>query len=147
MTIQMDTAMNQVQQLNGDLHTGHMPSSCMTLSQVIRTFTSTTLDRIETEPWATCHCVCLIKTRRMICNMTYLGHLLGQVILPDLRSNFHINLSWSKFTCFDASWKRNTMVFRVFLYLSYFRRYSPKTWSSQKSNIFCLICPGNVIVT
>ena len=29
MTIKKDTAINKVQPLNGDLHTGHMTSSCM----------------------------------------------------------------------------------------------------------------------
>ena len=35
MTIQMHTTLNQVQPLNGDLHTGHVTSSCMTSSDVI----------------------------------------------------------------------------------------------------------------
>ena len=103
MTIQMDTSMIQAQPLNGDLHTGHMTSSCMTSLQVTKTFTSITLHRMEIEPLARCHCVCLFKTHRMICNMTYLGTVPGQVIWPDLRSNFLIDLSGSKFTCFDAS--------------------------------------------
>ena len=96
MTIQMHTPMNQVQPLNGDLHTGHMTSSCMTWSQVTKTFTSVTLHRIVIEPWARCHWICLVKTHPIICNTTYLGHLSGQVIWPDLRSNFQINLSGSR---------------------------------------------------
>ena len=80
MTIQMYTAMNHEQPLNGDLHAGHMTSSYMMSSQVMKTFMSITLYRIEIEPWARCHYVCLFKTHRMICNMTYLVHLAGQVI-------------------------------------------------------------------
>ena len=98
MTIQMDTAMNQVHPLNGDLHTGHMTPSCMTSLQVKTTFTSIHLHRVKIEPWARCHCVCLVNMHRLICNMTCLGHFSGQVIWPDLMSNFQIDLLGSGFT-------------------------------------------------
>ena len=39
----------------------------------------------------------------VICNMHYLGHSSGQVIWPDLRSNFKIDLSGSKCMWFNAS--------------------------------------------
>ena len=82
---------------------GHMTLSCMTSSQVTKTFRSVTPHRIEVEPRARCLCVCLVETHRLICNMTYLGHLSGQVIWPGVRSIFEIDLSRSKCTCYDAS--------------------------------------------
>ena len=51
MTIQMDTAMNKVQLMSGDIHTGHMTSSCMTSAQVTKIFTSINIHKIEIEPW------------------------------------------------------------------------------------------------
>ena len=144
MTIQMHTAMNQVQPLNGDLHTGHMTSSCMTSSQVTKTFTWITFHRIEIEPWARCHCVCLVKTHRMICNMTYLGHLSGQVIWPDLRSNFQIDLSGSKCTCFDASWREEYDGVSRFSLSFLVQKLFAKNLIFPKSNFFCLTCPGKV---
>ena len=144
MTIQMHTAMNQVQPLNGDLHTGHMTSSCMTSSQVTKTFTSITLHRIEIEPWARCHCVCLVKTHRMICNMIYLGHLSGQVIWPDPRSIFQIDLSWSKCTYFDASWQEEYDGVLRFSLSYLVQKLFPWSLVFQESNIFSLTCHGKV---
>ena len=88
--------MNQVQPPNGDLHTSRMTSSCIASSQATKTFTSITLHRNEIGQWVRCHCACLVNPHRMICNITYLGQLSGHIIWPDLRSNFHMNLSGSK---------------------------------------------------
>ena len=95
-----NSEINQVQLLAGHPITGHMTSS-----QVTKIFTSITPHRIGLQPWEMCHCVCLVKTHRMMCNMIYLGHSSGQVIWPDLRSNFQIDLSGSRCICFDASWR------------------------------------------
>ena len=65
---------------------------------------SITPRRVEIEPWAGCHCVCLVKTHRMIWNIIYLERLSGQVIWPGIRSDFQIDLSRSKCIYFDASW-------------------------------------------
>ena len=48
--------------------------------------------RIALESWARCHCVCLIITHQLICNMTCLGPSSDQVIWPDLRSGFQIGV-------------------------------------------------------
>ena len=84
----IDTTMHQVQLLSSDPRTGHMTSACMTSSQATKTWTSITPHRIEVEPWKRCHCVCLIKTHRLISNMTYVGHLSGQVIWLEIKSKF-----------------------------------------------------------
>ena len=65
--------MNQLQLLTSDPSTGHMTSP-----QVTKTFIPTTSHRIDVEPWARCHCVCLVKTYRLICNIYDLpGSLIG----------------------------------------------------------------------
>ena len=64
------------------------------------TFLPITFDRKEIEEWERCRSVHLIKTDQLICNMTYLGHLLT-LTLGDLRSNLQIDLLRSKSTSFD----------------------------------------------
>ena len=88
-------AMNQAQLLAGDPRRGHM-TSCMASSHVMKTIPSITLHRIELETWARCHRVCPVMTHWLICNMIHLVHLSGQIIWPDLGSNFHIDLFWVK---------------------------------------------------
>ena len=46
-------------------------------------------DPKEIETWDLCQCVCLVKTHRLIYNMTYLGHHLTMTYL-ELRSNFDL---------------------------------------------------------
>ena len=55
------------------------------------TFLPITFDRKEIETWGRCQSVRLTKTDHLICNMTYLGHLLT-LTLGDLRSNLQIDL-------------------------------------------------------
>ena len=61
-----------------------------------------TFDWIEIETWDRCQSVCLGETHRLICNMTYLGHLRSLCDL-DLRLNFEVDLSRSTYRCFDSS--------------------------------------------
>ena len=81
-----NSPMSQAQLLAGDPRTGHMTSSYMMSSHVTKTSTSITPHRIEVEPLVRSHCVCLVKTHKLICNMTYLGH-------PDLGWG---RLTWPK---------------------------------------------------
>ena len=63
-------------------------------------------------------CVCHVKTHQLICNMTYLGQSSSEVIWPDLKSSFQINLLGSKYICFDATrLEEYDGVSRFFLYL------------------------------
>ena len=144
MTIQMHTAMNQVQLLNGDSRAGHMTLSCMTSSQVTKTFSSITPHRIEVETWARCHCVCLVKTHRSICNMTYLGHLSGQVISPDQGHIFKLTFRGQDAYVSMRLDERNTMVFRVFSIFLSLKVIRKKLYLPKKATLFCLICPGKV---
>ena len=143
MAIQMHTAMNQVQLLNGYPRTGHMTPSCMTLSQVTKTFSSITPHGLEVEPWASCHCICLVKTHRSICHMTYLGHLSGQV------------MPWPKVKISDWPFGVRMHMFRCVLmreirwYFAFFlsflvQKLFAKKLIFQKCIIFCLACPGKV---
>ena len=92
--------------------------------------------RIEVEPWARCHCVCLVMINRLLCNMTYLVHSSGQVIWPDRRSHFQIDLSgniWNAYVSMRLV-ARNTMVmYRV--------HYQPGLYRSSKclAKVFAII--------
>ena len=79
-----NSALNPAQIPAVDPRIGHMTSSYMASSQFTETFTITSITphRIEIEPWARCHCVCLDMKHRLIWNMSYLGHSSGQVIWP-----------------------------------------------------------------
>ena len=59
------------------------------------TFLPITFDRKEIETRERCQSVRLTKTDQLICNMTYLDHLLT-LTLGDLRSNLQIYLLRSK---------------------------------------------------
>ena len=122
----------------------YMTSSCMTSSQVTQTFTSITRHRIEIKHWAGCHCVFLVKTHRMIYNMTYLGHLSGQVIWPDLRLKFQIDLSRSRFTCFDVSWREEYDGVSRFSLSFLVQKLFAKSLIFPKKQLFSLTCPGKV---
>ena len=63
----------------------------MTSSSAVR-FLPITFDRDELETWGWCHSVRLVKSHRLTCNMTYLGHTVT-LTWRDLRSNFKIDLS------------------------------------------------------
>ena len=150
MTIQRHMAMNQVQLLASDpVQVIWRHDVTTTSSQVNKTFTSITPHRISVEPWSRCHCVCLVKTHRLICNMTYLGRLSGQVIWPYLRLNFQIDLPGSKCICFDASWREEydgvSRFFSIFLSSKFIRKkYLPKsniflfdlTWKGQNVTLW-----------
>ena len=56
-------------------------------------------DIIEIGQWGWSQCVSLSETRRLTCNMTYLGHLRDL----DLSSNFDIKIFTSTRIYFDAS--------------------------------------------
>jgi len=74
--------MTQVHLLSNDPPQGHLRSHGVTDG-----FLPITFDRMEIKKWKWHKCVCLIKTHRYICNMTYLGHI-GSPRDLDLRSNF-----------------------------------------------------------
>ena len=59
------------------------------------TFLPITFDRKEIEAWERYQSVRLIKTHQLICNMTYLGHVVT-LTLSDPRSNLSIDLLRSK---------------------------------------------------
>ena len=66
------------------------------------TFLLITFDWIELETWDKRQSVPLTYAQQMICDMTYLGHL---VTFRDLglRSSFEVDLLRSKYTWFDSS--------------------------------------------
>ena len=76
-------------------------------------FLSVTLDCKEIEHWGWLHCVCLIKTHQLICNMTYFGYYVtltwGQILTLAFRGHI-IYLS----NCLD---ERKTMMLLPILYL------------------------------
>ena len=83
---------------------------------------------IELEPCARYHCVCLIMTHRLVCNMTYLGHASVQVICPDVRSGFN----WPfrvKMYMFWTVLTRGIRRYKIFFTpFSWFESYSRKRW-------------------
>ena len=94
--------MIQVQILIGDLHRvtwGHMTSS-----EVTNRFWLITNDWKELQAWAWSHCACIVKTNRLICNMSHLGQHLTSGDL-DLRSNIDLTLLRSPCIWFDAPWR------------------------------------------
>ena len=66
------------------------------------TFLPITFDRKAIEAWERCQSVRLIRKDPLICNMTYLGHLLT-LTLGDPRSNLQIDLLRSKSISFDRA--------------------------------------------
>ena len=130
--------MNQVQLPVGDIRTGHVTSSDVMSSQVTKPLTSIPLDRIELEPCARCHCVYLVMTHRLKCDISCLSHLSGQAIWPDPRLN-----------CQRTSWGRNayvsirldttnTIFFSIFV--AFHSKKKSKKWILPKSSIFCSTC-------
>ena len=109
--------MNQVQLLANNPHTGHMASLYMA-SLVTKKNTQITPHRVEVEPWAMWHCVCLVKTHRLRYIMTYLGHSSNQVIWPDQSQIFKLTLLGQDICVWMRLDVRNTIVFRAFLCLS-----------------------------
>ena len=72
---------------------------------------SITLDLREIERWGWLHGVCLIKTRQLICNITYFGHYVtltrGQIFILTFRGQIMYFLSvatreirWCHYRCF-----------------------------------------------
>ena len=119
-----DSAMNQVELLAGGSHTGHITSSCMMSSQMIKMFASITPHRAESKLWLNYHCLCLATTHLLICNLTYPDHSSGQsghLTWPKFKfSNWPFRF---KIICFYASWCREyygvSLSSLPFLVLSY----------------------------
>ena len=65
-------------------------------------FFAITFDRNQLETWGWCHSVRLVKSHRLTCNMTYLGHPMT-LTWRDLRSNFEIDLSRIKSIWIDPA--------------------------------------------
>ena len=95
------SALRQLQLLAGDCSAGHITSSCMASSKVTEMFTPITFGRIELEPCARYHCVCLVMARRLICDMTYLPGSLG---LPPICTFFEMFISPDGFSCQISCW-------------------------------------------
>ena len=133
--------MNQVEPLNGDLHTGHVTSSCMTSSQVTKTLTSITLHRIEIEPWALC-----LSRQDALNDVQYdlRGSFIRSGFLPDLRLNFQINLWGSKFIFLGASWREEYDSVSCFALSLLVQKLFAKNVIFPERSIFCLTCPGKV---
>ena len=73
--------------------------------EVTSPFLPITCDQKEIETWDRCQCDCLVKMRRLIYNMTYLGHLLTLTYL-DLNSNMILTFQGHFiYLCFDAPWR------------------------------------------
>ena len=124
--------MNQVHLLTGDPRTGRLMSLWMTSSQVTKTFTSITLDRIELEPCARCRCICPAMMKLLISYMTCVG------LKPELRPNFQINPSGPK--CICPSCPVDTPLAKQSLYSLPAPAYSPfleRTGESQ--TVSCII--------
>ena len=83
----------QVQLLIGDLHRGHLGSP-----EVTSRFLPITHDWNEPVTLTWSHCTCHVTTHRLICNMTYSGHvwgLIGQHVTSrdlDLTSNIDLTV-------------------------------------------------------
>ena len=67
-------------------------------------FSPISRDRMEIETRKWCQATWLVEPLQKLCILTYLGHDLT-LILPDLKSNFQIDLSRSKSTCFEPAWR------------------------------------------
>ena len=90
--------------------------------------------------------LCFVIMQRLICSITYLGHLLCHVFWPDSPS-FQIYLLG--LTCIYVSLGLdldaiNTMAVSISLRTVYFRSYLQKMLILLKSDIFCLAWPGKV---
>ena len=68
--------------------------------EVTNTFLAITLDWMKVEACNWCHCVPLVITRLVICNMTYFSHVDLDLDL-DPRSNFEFDLNRSKVVYFE----------------------------------------------
>ena len=106
-------------------------------------FASITPHRIYLEPRVRCHCVCLLMMHRLICNMTYLGHSLGQLFWSfSMSVKFWPKvwiLNWPfgvKMYISKRLGTRNTMIFRVFLCLSLFKSHFQNCVSYWKATFF-----------
>ena len=65
-----------------------------------------TFDWIEIQTRGLYQCVCFVKARRLICNMTHLNQLMT-LTRDDLRSKFEIDLSRSSAICFKPARRAN----------------------------------------
>ena len=61
----------------------------------MKTFTPITLDRVELQPYARCHCICLIMLHRVICTVTYLRHDLDKMKIFKLTFRGQIVHFWT----------------------------------------------------
>ena len=95
---------------------------------------------MELEPVARFHCVCLVMTHRLIWHMNYLGHSSVQVIWPELKSHFQINLLGSKCICVYAFGCEEYDGSSGFSLSFSVQKLLAKTSLLLKSNIFCLAC-------
>ena len=129
--------MNQVPFLAGDLGTGHKTSS-----QVTKMLRQLILGRKELEPYDRCHCVCLAKLHRLICNMT--NWFIHQVRAFDLAS---CQIFKSTFRGQNAKGSmrpdaRHTIVLSICLNI-FNSKVVSKNADITKKQHFCLSCPGN----
>ena len=82
---------------------------------------------LQTQEWS--HCVRLVKTHRLICNMTYLGqHVTSRDL--DLRSNFDLTLQGHQVHVSTRLDERNTMVLEL-------SRSMLSSKVIRKKNFFC----------
>ena len=145
VTIQIHTAMNQVQLLNGDpiqvIWRHNVWRHRRSRKHYVNNFS-------QNRARAVGELLSCLSRQDASTDMQYdlLGHLSGQVIWPGLRSNFQLDLSESKCICFDASWRDEYDGVSRFLCISYFKSYLQKM-DFQKNNFFSLTCPGKVKMT
>ena len=110
---------------------GHLRSP-----KVTNRFLRITFDPKELETWEWSHCVSLIKTRRYICNMTYLGHHVtltwGQILTLTFQGHaIHVSMRLDE---------ANTMVSKSLLYHFKHGSYHRNT-VSLKNAVFDLSWP------
>ena len=131
---------NQVQLLTSDPRTGYMTLSGMTSLQLMKNYTSINYHRKDLETLAS-YCICLVMTHRLICIITCLDYLSGQVICPDLRLNFQNALSGQNEIVLMRLNATNTMVFRVFSNFFFVPKFLAKTLISPKKKKFLFDLP------
>ena len=119
---------------------GHLRSNDVTIR-----FSPISRDRMEIETRKWCQTTWLVEPLQRMCILTYLGHDLT-LTWPDWRSNFQIDLSRSKSTCFEPAW-RGEHDGVIFIFVSPISKNFINERPSPWKTIFYLMTSGAKILT
>ena len=105
-------------------------------------FSPITREKLEIETGKWCQTTRLVKTLRKICILTYFGHNLTLTWpWPDLRSNFEIDPSRSKSTCFEPARQGEHDGAIIIFYISHIKKVINEEPSPRKTT-FHLMTSG-----